>query len=151
MNLQHMLPGLHDGAHRASKFFSTACQHAVSLLLFASGAGDDKFTFPLWKKIVAGGFSGCIGAAIANPTGEGHSQDLRSASEVGWEIQALVFRTIRMTALHTALVQHTPPAQHALSKAVHVPSLLAAACSHRLLPPLLSDASNPCCGRSVKG
>lgn len=33
-----------------------------------AGAGDDKFTFPLWKKIVAGGFSGCIGAAIANPT-----------------------------------------------------------------------------------
>jgi hypothetical protein len=40
------------------------------LLLFDAGAGDDKFTFPLWKKIVAGGFSGCIGAAIANPTGE---------------------------------------------------------------------------------
>jgi hypothetical protein len=40
--------------------------------LLSAGAAitaDDKFTFPLWKKIVAGGVSGCIGAAIANPTG----------------------------------------------------------------------------------
>uniref|UniRef100_A0A383VG02 Mitochondrial carrier protein n=1 Tax=Tetradesmus obliquus TaxID=3088 RepID=A0A383VG02_TETOB len=30
--------------------------------------GDDRYSFPLWKKIVAGGISGCIGAAIASPT-----------------------------------------------------------------------------------
>lgn len=42
---------------------------AVPLMCHAGGANDDKFTFPLWKKIVAGGVSGACGAAIANPTG----------------------------------------------------------------------------------
>lgn len=37
--------------------------------VLCAGAGDDSYTFPLWKKLVAGGISGCIGAAIANPTG----------------------------------------------------------------------------------
>jgi hypothetical protein len=42
---------------------------AYGLYLFCIGDDNDKFTFPLWKKIIAGGISGCIGAAIANPTG----------------------------------------------------------------------------------
>jgi hypothetical protein len=42
---------------------------ALLRLWSCAGAGDDSYTFPLWKKIVAGGISGCIGAAIANPTG----------------------------------------------------------------------------------
>jgi len=33
-----------------------------------AGESDNKFTFPMWKKMIAGGISGCIGAAIANPT-----------------------------------------------------------------------------------
>ncbi|KAF6264115.1 mitochondrial carrier domain-containing protein [Scenedesmus sp. NREL 46B-D3] len=33
-----------------------------------AGHGDDRYSFPLWKKIVAGGISGCIGAAVASPT-----------------------------------------------------------------------------------
>lgn len=34
----------------------------------SGAAASDRFSFPLWKKILAGGVSGCIGAAIANPT-----------------------------------------------------------------------------------
>jgi hypothetical protein len=46
------------------------CLHGTHLLLLLLlGHGDDRYTFPLWKKIVAGGISGCIGAAIASPTG----------------------------------------------------------------------------------
>ena len=38
-----------------------------------SSAGEDRFNFPLWKKILAGGVSGGIGAALANPTGAEHT------------------------------------------------------------------------------
>lgn len=48
----------------------------------AAGKGDDKFTFPLWKKIISGGVSGCMGAAIANPTGKHTKSDLKAFSRV---------------------------------------------------------------------
>jgi hypothetical protein len=45
---------------------------AGALICCWPGHGDDRYTFPLWKKIVAGGISGCIGAAVASPTGARH-------------------------------------------------------------------------------
>lgn len=44
------------------------------------GGADDKYNFPLWKKVVAGGVAGGVGAAIANPTGTYYKQQSRIAN-----------------------------------------------------------------------
>lgn len=44
-----------------------ACSYDEVKALMSSG--ESKMTFPLHKKILAGGISGGIGAAIATPTG----------------------------------------------------------------------------------